>query len=357
MEKQLKTLQLKGLKPYENNPKNHSKNQIEQIRRSIAENGFIAPIIVDENYMILAGHGRYLAAKAEKLKEVPCVVVTGLTEAQKKGYIIADNKLAEGSTWNNDLLKAELDDLIKLDFDLDLTGFRPQEIDNIFAENEPQSEESKGDWKFMAMDNVNVWLPQPYEVEGEFDIPIVQPCEPFPKPLQWIPFSKARNFKGDCKRYCVHFFEWDYQWTAIWSSPNKYISLLKRFGGVCMPDYSVFSDFPKAMRIFYEYRKHWLAAYWQSKGIKVLPLAPFEMDGFSNAGMPLNSCYVVSNYGYSEGNSLVDYAKQEQMWNEFIKTYKPTKIYLFGKILPYQEPQKNIVEAWQCRFNKTDKGA
>lgn len=104
--------------PYINNARTHNDEQVSQICASINEYGFTNPILIDENNSIIAGHGRLLAAKKLKMKEVPCIVLCGLTEAQKKAYIIADNKLALNAGWNDELLKIEFENLKELDFDL-----------------------------------------------------------------------------------------------------------------------------------------------------------------------------------------------------------------------------------------------
>ncbi len=121
------------LVPYARNARTHSPEQVLQLRSSIREFGFVNPVLIDENYNIIAGHGRILAAQAEELKEVPCVFVDHLTEAQKRAYILADNKLALNAGWDEDMLKIEMEELRDLDFDLALTGFNADEIESMFA--------------------------------------------------------------------------------------------------------------------------------------------------------------------------------------------------------------------------------
>ena len=128
------------LKPYENNSRTHSKEQIKQICESIKEYGWTNPVLIDEKGMIIAGHGRVEAGKKLDIKEVPCIVLSGLTEAQKKAYVIADNKMALNAGWNEELLKTELENLKELDFDLDLTGFNIDELDDILGKNEEEAE-------------------------------------------------------------------------------------------------------------------------------------------------------------------------------------------------------------------------
>ena len=143
------------LKPYENNSRTHDESQIKQICESIKEYGWTNPVLIDENNMIIAGHGRVEGGKKLNIKEVPCIVLSGLTEAQKKAYVIADNKMALNAGWNEELLKTELENLKELDFDLELTGFSKKELDKLFDEiNESNPYTAKTE------------IPQ-YEIKGE----------------------------------------------------------------------------------------------------------------------------------------------------------------------------------------------
>lgn len=124
--------------PYINNSRTHSEEQVNQIVASINEFGFTNPLLIDEKDNIIAGHGRLLASKKLKMEEVPCIVLSGLTEAQKKAYIIADNKMALNAGWDDELLKIELENLKELDFDLELIGFNVDELEDIFQAEEEQ---------------------------------------------------------------------------------------------------------------------------------------------------------------------------------------------------------------------------
>lgn len=116
-------INVNDLIPYVNNARMHSPEQIKLIQSSLREFGFINPVIIDKDNGIIAGHGRVIAAKKEGFKKVPCVRVEHLTEAQKKAYILADNRLAELSDWDEEMLKIEIEELDGLDFDVDLLGF------------------------------------------------------------------------------------------------------------------------------------------------------------------------------------------------------------------------------------------
>lgn len=114
--------------PYARNSRTHSDQQVAQICSSIREFGFTNPILVDEKNSIIAGHGRVMAATKLDISEVPCLVLSHLSEAQKRAYVIADNKLALNAGWDDELLALELIDLQDMDFDLSLTGFSEDEL-------------------------------------------------------------------------------------------------------------------------------------------------------------------------------------------------------------------------------------
>ena len=123
-----KTIPVKTLVPYARNSRTHSPQQVDKIAASIREFGFLNPIIIDGENGIVAGHGRVLAAQKLGLKDLPCIEAAHLTEAQKRAYVIADNRLALDAGWDNELLKVELQDLDAQGFDLTLTGFNLDEI-------------------------------------------------------------------------------------------------------------------------------------------------------------------------------------------------------------------------------------
>lgn len=120
------------LVPYVNNARTHSPEQVMKLRSSLREFGFINPIIIDRDYGIIAGHGRLLAAKEEGITEVPCVFVDYLTEAQKKAYILADNRMAMDAGWDEELLRVEIEALQGEAFNVSLTGFDEKELADLF---------------------------------------------------------------------------------------------------------------------------------------------------------------------------------------------------------------------------------
>lgn len=121
------------LVPYARNARTHSKEQILQLRGSIREFGFLNPALIDKDLNIIAGHGRILAAREEGITEVPCVFVEHLTDAQKRAYIIADNRLALNAGWDFEMLSVELSDLQGADFDISLLGFDDSELNKLLG--------------------------------------------------------------------------------------------------------------------------------------------------------------------------------------------------------------------------------
>ena len=130
---QLETIQIDALIPYARNSRTHSDAQVAQIASSIKEFGFTNPVLIDGGGGIIAGHGRVLAARKLGMSEVPCIRLEHLTDAQKRAYVIADNRLALNSGWDTEMLKVEFADLQELGFDLELTGFDLDEIKELLA--------------------------------------------------------------------------------------------------------------------------------------------------------------------------------------------------------------------------------
>ena len=149
--KDLPTVRIDDLIPYANNAKIHGPDQIEQLRRSLRQFGFVSPVLIDEDRNLIAGHGRVAAARAEGMTEVPYVTVSDLTDAQRRAYIIADNRLTEAGVWDAGRLKLELQELQALKFDTELTGFTMDEVETIHvnahecAKPEPESGHFWGD--------------------------------------------------------------------------------------------------------------------------------------------------------------------------------------------------------------------
>jgi len=145
---EIQNKKISELIPYVNNTRTHSDEQVQQIASSIKEFGFTNPVLIDEKGGVIAGHGRIMAAKLLQLDEVPTITLSGLTEAQIKAYIIADNKLALNAGWDEELLKVEIEGLYDLGFNIDILGFSADELEDLdinFDDVDLDIDESKAD--------------------------------------------------------------------------------------------------------------------------------------------------------------------------------------------------------------------
>ena len=141
MSQKIEELKIKDLIPYSGNTRTHDQKQIMQIASSIKEFGFTNPVLIDGANGVIAGHGRLLAAKKLAIEIVPCLRLGHLTDAQRRAYIIADNKLALNAGWNDESLKAEFEQLMSDGVDLEITGFSEKEIEKLFLEEEEEQPE------------------------------------------------------------------------------------------------------------------------------------------------------------------------------------------------------------------------
>lgn len=145
---QIEQIPTSDLIPYARNSRTHSPEQVAQIAGSIREFGFTNPVLIDNDNGIIAGHGRVMAAQKLGLDQVPCIRLGHLTEPQRKAYVIADNKLALNSGWDEEMLSLELSDLREVDFDLGLIGFDADEIEAALnppeVDFEPGTEDDQG---------------------------------------------------------------------------------------------------------------------------------------------------------------------------------------------------------------------
>lgn len=131
---QIENQPIERLIPYARNSRTHSEEQVAQVAASIREFGFTNPVLIDGEGGIIAGHGRVMAARKLGLADVPCIRLAHLSEAQKRAYVIADNKLALNAGWDEQMLALEFKDLQEMNFDLELTGFGLGDIDELLAE-------------------------------------------------------------------------------------------------------------------------------------------------------------------------------------------------------------------------------
>lgn len=325
-------VKIEKLIPYKNNARVHDEKQIEKIANSIKEFGFINPLLIDENYNILAGHGRLEGAKKIGLDSVPCIFVEDLTEHQKKAYILTDNKLTLDARWNYKLLDIELNDLQENDFDINLTGFDLGRI-NVDEIIEDEEESYYGSERERTNKTYNLNLIDSVDLTNDFwEMPIINNNNYIPKDL--IGFNYAKSNKS--KNVGIHFYVDDYQFERVWNSPEKYISTLIDYDCILSPDFSLYKDMPMPMKIWNVYRSRKIGAYYQSKGIRVIPTiswAEEETFQFCFQGIEKGSIVSISTIGVKNNEEGLE------MWKlgveEMIKQIQPSVILVYGGKIDY----------------------
>lgn len=349
-----KPVDIELLKPYENNAKIHSQEQIEKLSRSIIEFGFLNPILIDKDFNIIAGHGRVEAAKASGLDKVPCVFVEGLTETQRKAYILADNRLSEFGTWDEDLVNIELDELTDLDFDISDLDFD----DVLNTEELTTPRDWYGDERERTNNAYNLGIAHETEMTDDFwQMPVIKNDGFIPESL--IGFNYAKTSKE--KKTGIHFFIDDYQFERVWANPEKYVDILKEYDCILSPDFSLYLDMPIPMKIWNIYRSRQIGAFYQSHGIKVIPTiswAEQETFTFCFAGIPENSIVAISTVGVKSDKKAL------QIWKDgvdaMIEHIKPSTILIYGgaleydfKNIPVKYFENGVLKRW-TRGNKND---
>lgn len=169
-----------------------------------------------------------------------------------------------------------------------------------------------------------------YPGVGRYGIPQIKPSQDMAE--NWIGFNYAKGC-DEPEIHGVHFFVDDYQFLRLWTNPETYINMLSRFQAVCTPDFSTYTDFPKAVQIFNHYRKHWLAAYWQENGIKVIPTISWsDEDSFKWCfdGEPVGGIVAVSSVG-TQNDKQTKYLF-ESGFEEMVARLQPSQILMYGDI-------------------------
>lgn len=318
----IKTKRLDEIKPYERNPRKNDA-AVKYVAESIRQFGFKVPIVIDRNNVIVCGHTRYAAAKLLGFDELPCVVADDLTDKQIRAFRLADNKVAEKAEWDYELLDFEIDDLSD-DFDFESLGF---EFD-VEEEDEPRKRDGQEQFLFDASNILNLGLGQ-YDGDGDFDIPMLAPVKLSPKQeqLELLPFDRAMPpRKTD---FGVHFFLNDYKFERVWNDPERYIDILSQYSFVLTPDFSPYSDMPRAAKIFNVYRNRWCGRYWQENGITVIPTVTWSDEDslrYCFDGIPQHSTIAVSTMGDGAGHENLLLG-----WDAMIAKLHPDTIILYGQ--------------------------
>lgn len=387
----IENLNVESLKPYQRNARKNDK-AVRYVKQSIRDFGFKVPILVDADNVVIAGHTRLKAAKALKLPTVPCIRVTDLTEDQVKAFRLADNKVAEVSEWDEDLLKIEVADI---DFDLGSFGFGDEilkfqdgfEVGDILGGDGEQPETPPG-----IVDNVDdVMILNPgvvFKTANPLGIPElrpdmiadIDPDEAFFKREMNVGDCKLFRFGGDDYRGvpvnngAVCFYTNDERFEVMWNKPDYVIEKLKMLGfkNAIGLDFTVFDNSPAACKVFEKYRSMWCNRMMQEAGIRVMPsVTAFSREGdfmrdYDLVGIPKNvPCMMVQVQTY-----VTDAKSKELLLHlrggieRILDEISPQRIYMYGtkktieeKVIGYLPTFKGyrIVESYSAKYNKSKK--
>ena len=318
------------IKPYTKNAKKHPQDQIERIAKSIKEFGFKQPLVVDKHNVLVIGHGRLLASKALGMETVPCVRADDLNKEQINALRLADNKVAE-SEWDKDFLKEELEGI--LDIDMKDFGFNDGDFDLPKDDDEPVFEDDRDP---SCQHNVfeNQELMQ-FPCEGFYGIPTMEATETTgDKFLRFMDWKEV----DDPSEYIAHFYYDDYKFMAAWREPDKYIERLKQFKAVVSPDFSLYTDFPRALQILSCYRRQWCGAYWQYQGLDVIPDVVWgdkESFAYCFDGIPKGGTVAVSSVGVKNDDNWnnKDGDLFKAGYNEMLNRLNPKTILFYGDMI------------------------
>ena len=316
---QIEYLPPNKLKPYGKNARKHGVEDVEAIEESIEEFDFSDPIGVwgPEN-IVVEGHGRLQAAKAKGLQEVPVIHLDHLTEEQAKAYRLVHNRTAELSSWDEDLKRAELQAIQTLN--MEEFGFEADEMLDLPVETAPEDTGYFGDERERTFNVYNLDDYDPEGSVGPYDLPTLKRCNYIPHAL--IGFNEVLTTKDFTKG--VHFFIDDYQFERIWQSPDRYLFSLKDFPCVLTPDFSLYTDMPKAMKIWNVYRSRLIGQKMQRYGLQVVPTLQYAGED------TLDWCFDGIEGGGTVAVSTVGVMRDDeakQIWNKGMRV-------ALGKIQP-----------------------
>ena len=329
---EIESIKIEDIKPYENNPRNNDK-AVAGVKESIKQFGFKIPIVIDKNNVIVCGHTRYKASVGLGLKYIPCIRADDLTDEQIKAFRIADNKVSEVAEWDISKLSLELDD-ISIDmtaFGVDMDVINPIDLDD---PNEMDDDDGwYGDERERTNKAYNLDLIDYDNLTNDFwQMPTIKNDNFIPDDL--IGFNYAKTSKN--KKCGIHFYVDDYQFERVWNYPEKYVEILWEYDCILSPDFSLYMDMPMPMKIWNIYRSRQIGAYYQSRGIKVIPTiswAEKETFEFCFQGIPKESIVSVSTIGVKEKKDAL--AIWHDGMTEMIKRIKPSAIIIYGGKLDF----------------------
>lgn len=313
---------IEELKPYERNPRNND-GAVSGVMESIKQFGFKVPCVIDKNGVLITGHTRLKAAKALGIKEVPCVVADDLNEEQIRAFRLADNKVSEVATWNDEMLSAELDQILNIemgDFGFDLTFIEYDE-----PEKEFHREKTYNAYNLNEVDESRL--------TEKWQMPIIRKTDHIPNDI--ISFNYMLNRDDFSKG--IHFYIDDYQFERIWNDPFKYMDRLSMFDCSFTPDFSMYTDMPLPMQMWNNYRSKAVGQIMQDYGITVIPTLMWCREN------TFDWCFDGIEPGGVVSVSTIGVKRQEEagkIWwagmDEAIKQLNPTHVIVYGGDIGYK---------------------
>lgn len=321
--------------PYGRNARVHRDADLAALMESIREFGLRGRIQLEspERPVIVNGHGRVEACRRLGWEEIPdenIEFVGDLTDEQIRAYRIADNRTAEGSSWNRSLLRSEVKGLKRVDmsrFGVDFASkARPYGAERLRTD---------GGYNLDLVSRADC---------GRDGMPRLRPCMARPSDMIGFNYAKSMPDTDKAGRAC-HFFIDDYQFERVWSRPAAYLDCLRGFDCVLTPDFSLYMDMPDAMQRWNRYRAQALGLYWQREGLRVVPTLSWaqpESYAFCFAGVPHRSTVAVSTVGVKGNGSAL--AVWRDGMADAMHRLSPRRVLLYGGAVDFDFGEAEVIE-------------
>lgn len=314
---------IKEIIPYKKNPRKND-NAVQYVKQSIKEFGFKQPIVIASDGTVICGHTRLKAAEQLGLKSVPCVIADDLTDEQINAFRLADNKVAEYSSWDVDLLYEELleiSDIDMYDFGFDLEKLTDEKESGWYGDERERTGEA---YNLDAVDLNRC---------GKWDMPIIKATQHIPEDL--ISFNYVLSTEHYEKG--VHFYIDDYQFERVWSDPKRYIDKLMPYDCTLTPDFSLYAEMPLPMQMWNVYRSRLIGQMCQDAGIDVIPTLQWcreDSFDFCFEGLEKGGCVSVSTIGVKQNKEA------RKLWyagmSEAEERLEPSHIVVYGGDIGYE---------------------
>lgn len=332
----LESVDIRQLKPAKYNPRvdlQPGDPEFEKIRRSIKHFGYVDPIIVNEDGTVIGGHQRLKVLKDLGYTVIDVIRIR-VSKKDEKALNVALNKI--GGAWDMPMLADLMQDLDAEEYDLSLTGFDSEALDELLGVSEEDGEEAQ---KPNARENTyrqyNMQLLDD-DYDGFYEMPVIHAESHIPDRLIGFNYAKSSDDSGAG----IHCFVDDYQFERLWNSPEQYTDILAKYDCVLSPDFSLYMDMPMAMKVWNIFRSRTIGHYWQQEGLRVIPTISWAEPAtfaFCFDGVEHGGTVAISTIGVKREDEAF------QIWkagmDEMIKVIQPTAILVYGGELDYLYPE------------------